>query len=125
MTIRYTTLMDYKVRIFSLLVGWSRFTETSLQPDLCKDYKESGYCGFGDSCKFMHDRGDYKTGWQLDKEWEEQQTAQRILSPPVTRFLTAFLGKKGFVDAANPPPEEEEEVSSKAIFPAMGNLTRH
>ncbi|RKP07146.1 hypothetical protein THASP1DRAFT_31044 [Thamnocephalis sphaerospora] len=43
------------------------------QPDICKDYKETGYCGYGDSCKFMHDRGDYKSGWQLDREWDEQQ----------------------------------------------------
>ncbi|CAJ0651772.1 14283_t:CDS:10 [Entrophospora sp. SA101] len=43
------------------------------QPDVCKDYKETGYCGYGDSCKFLHDRGDYKTGWQLEKEWEEVQ----------------------------------------------------
>ena len=27
------------------------------QPDVCKDYKQTGYCGYGDSCKFMHDRG--------------------------------------------------------------------
>lgn len=40
------------------------------QPDVCKDYKETGYCGFGDSCKFMHDRSDYKHGWQLEREWE-------------------------------------------------------
>jgi RING finger protein 113A len=40
------------------------------QPDVCKDYKETGYCGFGDSCIFLHDRGDYKSGWQLDREWE-------------------------------------------------------
>ena len=33
------------------------------QPDICKDYKETGYCGYGDSCKFMHDRGDYKSRW--------------------------------------------------------------
>jgi len=43
------------------------------QPDLCKDYKETGYCGYGDACKFMHDRGDYKTGWQLEREWDAQQ----------------------------------------------------
>ena len=49
--VRLTFIMDYK-------------------PDICKDYKETGYCGFGDGCKFMHDRGDYKHGWQLDKEWE-------------------------------------------------------
>ena len=39
-------------------------------PDICKDYKETGFCGFGDSCKFMHDRGDYKFGWQLEREQE-------------------------------------------------------
>ncbi|CAG8507226.1 423_t:CDS:2 [Diversispora eburnea] len=43
------------------------------QPDICKDYKETGYCGYGDSCKFLHDRGDYKTGWQLEKEWDDMQ----------------------------------------------------
>ncbi|CAF1319981.1 unnamed protein product [Rotaria sordida] len=42
------------------------------QPDICKDYKETGYCGFGDSCKFLHDRSDYKHGWQLEQEWKEQ-----------------------------------------------------
>ena len=36
------------------------------QPDICKDYKETGYCGFGDTCKFLHDRSDYLAGWQLD-----------------------------------------------------------
>ncbi|KJE96554.1 zinc finger protein [Capsaspora owczarzaki ATCC 30864] len=45
------------------------------QMDVCKDYKETGFCGFGDTCKFMHDRGDYKTGWQLDKEWDEHKKA--------------------------------------------------
>ncbi|CAD6901240.1 unnamed protein product [Tilletia controversa] len=35
------------------------------QPDVCKDYKETGYCGFGDTCKFLHDRSDYLAGWQL------------------------------------------------------------
>jgi len=37
-------------------------------PDICKDFKETGFCGFGDSCKFMHDRSDYKFGWQLELE---------------------------------------------------------
>ncbi|KAH9083930.1 hypothetical protein EDB83DRAFT_2309808 [Lactarius deliciosus] len=67
-TIRTVTIVDY-------------------QPDVCKDYKETGFCGFGDTCKFLHDRGTctpfgasspsagaYLTttsldlaGWQLDK----------------------------------------------------------
>ena len=37
------------------------------KPDICKDYKETGYCGYGDACKFVHDRGDYKSGWELEK----------------------------------------------------------
>ena len=56
--VRFTFLMDYK-------------------PDVCKDYKETGYCGFGDSCKFMHDRGDYKHGWQLDREWDAKEKARK------------------------------------------------
>ncbi|MES1905365.1 MAG: hypothetical protein MHPSP_002202, partial [Paramarteilia canceri] len=47
--IKNTTVWDYK-------------------PDLCKDYKETGYCGYGDSCKFLHDRTDYKAGWQIEQE---------------------------------------------------------
>ncbi|XP_026331646.1 RING finger protein 113A [Hyposmocoma kahamanoa] len=42
------------------------------QPDICKDYKETGFCGFGDSCKFLHDRSDYKHGWQLEREEAEK-----------------------------------------------------
>ncbi|XP_055437329.1 E3 ubiquitin-protein ligase RNF113A-like [Bubalus kerabau] len=41
------------------------------QPDICKDYKETGFCGFGDSCKFLHDRSDYKHGWQIQRELDE------------------------------------------------------
>ncbi|XP_071527453.1 E3 ubiquitin-protein ligase RNF113A-like [Panulirus ornatus] len=45
------------------------------QPDLCKDFKETGFCGFGDSCKFLHDRTDYKLGWQLEVEAGKQRGA--------------------------------------------------
>ena len=56
--VRMTFIMDYK-------------------PDICKDYKETGYCGYGDACKFLHDRGDYKQGWQLDKEWELKEKLKK------------------------------------------------
>ncbi|KAF7315890.1 Pre-mRNA-splicing factor CWC24 [Mycena indigotica] len=55
-TIRTVTIIDY-------------------QPDVCKDYKETGYCGFGDTCKFLHDRGTYLAGWQLDKLADEAKRA--------------------------------------------------
>ncbi|KAK8792405.1 hypothetical protein WA588_004903, partial [Blastocystis sp. NMH] len=47
------------------------------QPEICKDYKETGYCSFGDSCKFIHDRGDYKTGYEIEKEWQKEQEEKR------------------------------------------------
>jgi RING finger protein 113A len=62
------------LRAPSFLRATSRF---DYQPDVCKDYKETGFCGFGDSCKFLHDRSDYKAGWQIEKEWEEQQKKKR------------------------------------------------
>ena len=43
------------------------------QPDICKDYKETGFCGFGDTCIYLHDRGDTKSGWQMEKDYEEKK----------------------------------------------------
>ncbi|GAO20001.1 uncharacterized protein UV8b_04131 [Ustilaginoidea virens] len=45
-------------------------TVTDFAPDVCKDYKKTGFCGFGDNCKYLHSREDYKHGWQLDREWD-------------------------------------------------------
>lgn len=45
-------------------------TVTDFAPDVCKDYKQTGFCGFGDSCKFLHAREDYKQGWELDRDWD-------------------------------------------------------
>jgi len=52
-------------------------TVVDYQPDVCKDYKETGYCGFGDTCKFLHDRGDYMHGWQLDDAFNSSRNRQR------------------------------------------------
>ena len=57
------------------------------QPDICKDYKETGYCGYGDSCKFLHDRGDYKSGWQLERDWDNAQAyKKRKLKEQLQKF---------------------------------------
>jgi RING finger protein 113A len=53
-------------------------TITDFAPDVCKDYKQTGFCGFGDTCKFAHDRSDFKQGWQLDREWENMTKSKKV-----------------------------------------------
>lgn len=70
-------------------------------PDVCKDYKQTGFCGFGDTCKFLHDREDYKAGWQLDREWEEVQHKKR----------EAILhGKEVYCEDTEDSSSEEEDI---------------
>lgn len=58
------------------------------EPNICKDYKDTGFCGFGDSCIYLHDRGDRKSGWQLDMEWEEKRKKrQEEKEQELTKFL--------------------------------------
>lgn len=47
------------------------------QADICKDYKETGYCGFGDACKFLHDRSDFTAGWKLERDWAAKEKLRR------------------------------------------------
>ncbi|PMD63329.1 uncharacterized protein K444DRAFT_523288 [Hyaloscypha bicolor E] len=78
-------------------------TVTDFAPDVCKDYKQTGFCGFGDSCKFLHAREDYKQGWQLDKEWEN-----------VTKGKKVTGGTK--IASANRNAEEEDSGDDDAIL---------
>lgn len=46
-------------------------TRIDHNPERCKDYYEHGYCGRGDTCIFIHDRSDYKSGHQLEEEYQK------------------------------------------------------
>ena len=78
-------------------------TVVDYQPDVCKDYKQTGYCGFGDNCKFLHDRGDYKAGWQLDREWEIEQAKKKA-------------GHKTGSDDEQEDDDEEEEIPFNCVI---------
>lgn len=85
------------------------------QPDICKDYKETGFCGYGDSCKFLHDRGDYKAGWQIEREWDEKQAKKRKMVEESMKFIDPENGE----DGEQMPGEEEEnyEIDMEEEFP--------
>ncbi|KAK1995697.1 hypothetical protein LX36DRAFT_659371 [Colletotrichum falcatum] len=76
-------------------------TITDFAPDVCKDYKQTGFCGFGDNCKYLHAREDYKQGWQLDKEWESVTKGKRNMGGTVV--ASADRAK------ANGDDEDDEE----------------
>jgi RING finger protein 113A len=76
---------------------------TSGDGGICKDYKETGYCGFGDTCKFLHDRSDYKAGWQLDKEWDEKQKQEKA------RQLRLLKRAREGKDSESEEPSEDED----------------
>jgi RING finger protein 113A len=53
-------------------------TITDYTPDVCKDYKQTGFCGFGDNCKYLHAREDYAAGWKLDRDWEMSTKGKKL-----------------------------------------------
>jgi RING finger protein 113A len=63
------------------------------QPDICKDYKETGFCGYGDTCIYLHDRTDTVSGWQLERQWEEQQKVKKEKQEQIMNdFATGIIG---------------------------------
>ena len=90
-----------KVRANKLLAGPIRAAANirttcrfDYQPDICKDYKDTGFCGFGDGCIYLHDRGDQLSGWQLDQKWEEDQKKKKdAQQQQVERFLRQSEGE--------------------------------
>jgi RING finger protein 113A len=109
------------------------------QPDICKDYKETGFCGYGDQCKyvdawqvlctvhlrvlcarFLHDRGDYKSGWQLEKEWDAEQSKKK---KRLEDSLAAFESGAGEAPM-NEEGEEDYSIDVDDALPFACHLCR-
>mmetsp|Transcript_22515 Transcript_22515/g.55712 ORF Transcript_22515/g.55712 Transcript_22515/m.55712 type:complete len:317 (+) Transcript_22515:1251-2201(+) len=73
-TVRANKLLAGPIRASANIRTTCRF---DYQPDICKDYKDTGFCGFGDGCIYLHDRGDQLSGWQLEQKWEEEQKKKK------------------------------------------------
>ncbi|KAL7549808.1 hypothetical protein ACHAWF_013082, partial [Thalassiosira exigua] len=82
-------------------------TRFDYQPDICKDYKETGFCGFGDTCIYLHDRGDTKTGWQMEAEYEEQKKKEaERKGKEMERFMNSMMC--GEVVEGGAPGDEDD-----------------
>ena len=87
--------------------------DVDFNPSRCKDFHDSGYCSWGDSCIYAHDRTDYKRGWELDKEWEEQQKEAK------NKQINAFLSKQLGEDEKNKQKEENCLLCEKKAVDAV------
>ena len=46
---------------------------------ICKDYKLTGVCGYGDGCIFLHDRTEYKSSYEIDQEIKKKEAKRLFL----------------------------------------------
>lgn len=92
-------------------------TITDMSPDTCKDFQKTGFCGFGDGCKFLHAREDYAHGWQLDREWEKVTKGKKVLGGTVVASADRKLngGVDGERDGGEGNEDEEEAAMLEGI----------
>eukprot|EP00922_Rhytidocystis_sp_ex-Travisia-forbesii_P021190 GHVS01031072.1.p1 GENE.GHVS01031072.1~~GHVS01031072.1.p1 ORF type:complete len:380 (-),score=47.30 GHVS01031072.1:221-1360(-) len=89
-------------------------------PCICKDYKETGYCGFGDTCKFLHDRTDYKGGWQIEQEWQdEQKRKQAKLEKAMKRRFGDKVGEEEEEPGSDDESEDDDDDTEKLPFACL------
>ncbi|TFB03482.1 Pre-mRNA-splicing factor cwc24 [Trichoderma ghanense] len=87
-------------------------TITDYAPDTCKDYRITGYCGFGDNCKYLHAREDLKAGWQLDQEWEKVTKGKKNLGGTVVASANRNKAK----EEADDDDDDEEAMLENIPF---------
>lgn len=95
------------------------------QPDICKDYKETGFCGFGDTCIYLHDRGDTKSGWEMEREYEEKKKrAEEKKSLEVERFMSEMNGGLGVKKEEDGFEEDNDQDNVDDGIPFACHLCR-
>ena len=90
------------------------------QPDICKDYKDTGFCGFGDTCIYLHDRGDTLSGWQLEQQWEAEQAKKK---QEQEKQMDAFLA--GASSSGGAGSEEKDGINTDDGIPFACYICRN
>jgi RING finger protein 113A len=96
-------------------------TRFDYQPDICKDYKDTGFCGFGDTCIYLHDRGDTMSGWQLEQQWEEEQ---KLKKDKQEKELQDFVDRHAGSSGGDGKPQAEQPVVAEDGLPFACYLCR-
>ncbi|PMB64328.1 Pre-mRNA-splicing factor cwc24 [Beauveria bassiana] len=91
-------------------------TVMDFAPDVCKDYKKTGFCGFGDNCKYLHSREDVKQGWQLDKDWDITSKGKTHLGGTVVANANRDAAAAAAAAAAGGEDADEEAMLEKIPF---------
>ncbi|OQE40272.1 hypothetical protein PENCOP_c006G08874 [Penicillium coprophilum] len=81
-------------------------------PDVCKDWKQTGYCGFGDSCKYLHSREAYKAGWELDRDWEVNTKGKQLSGRVVSQ-------RKGAGKLEEDDEDDEDDLLESIPFACL------
>lgn len=96
-TIKHTNTIDYN-------------------PSRCKDFFEAGYCVFGNSCIFVHDRNDYKFGWEEERDWDQKQ--KRKMDRRQRRLEAAEEGRDDDVSMST----DDEEIDANEEPAKYGHI---
>ena len=105
------------IRAMTFVRTTSRF---DYQPDICKDYKETGFCGFGDTCIYLHDRGNTMTGWELEQQWEAKRKQQQ---DQAQREIDAFTDATKGGDGGSSAPAIPDDGIPFACFICRNHFT--
>ncbi|PLB33203.1 U2-type spliceosomal complex subunit CWC24 [Aspergillus candidus] len=78
-------------------------------PNVCKDYKKTGFCGYGDSCIYAHMREDYKQGWELDQDWDKATDGDK------KKVGGQVVSRRSGADAKAGHEDDEDEALLESI----------